>query len=281
MKNTSISLEKSEVDSLAIGAFDGMHLGHQALFKRLGKKGAVLIIDKNSAVLTPGNYRCEYVDHPCFFYNLDEIKDLDAKGFVKKLKDDFKSLKKIVIGYDFAFGKDRKYSINDLKRYFDGEVVVVDEVKIDSISVHSKVIKKFIKDGNIKMANRLLGHTFKIVGEVIKGKGLGKKLLYPTVNLKVEKFIIPKEGVYATITDVNGFYEPSVTFIGKSKTLGGDFSIETHIIKKDIGEAKGEVTILFFDRIRDNKKFENIEDLKKQIRKDIEIALEIVKEHTI
>ncbi|WP_281950647.1 bifunctional riboflavin kinase/FAD synthetase [Nitrosophilus kaiyonis] len=274
-------MDKKDIKSLAIGAFDGMHLGHQALFKKLDKNGAILVIDKNSAVITPGNYRCEYTDKPCFFYDLNDIKDLDDKGFIKKLKKDFVNLEKIVVGYDFAFGKDRKYSIKNLKEVFDGEVEVVDEVKVDGISVHSRVIKEFIKDGDIKKANRLLGHTFKIVGEVIKGAGLGKKELVPTINLKVEKFILPKDGVYATITDVNGFYEPSVTFIGHKKSVDNSFSIETHVIGKDIQKAEGEVTILFFEKIRDNKKFENLKDLKEQILKDIEIAKEIVKEHTI
>jgi len=272
---------KNNVDSLAIGAFDGMHIAHQELFKRLTKNGAILIIDKNSAQLTPGEYRCEYTDKKCFFYDLKEIKDLDAKGFVEKLKEDFKNLKKIVVGYDFAFGKDRKYKIDDLKRYFDGEVEVVSEVKYKGISVHSRVIKEFLKKGDIKMANALLGHTYKIVGDVIKGRGLGKKELYPTINIVVKDFLIPKDGVYATITDVEGFYEPSVTFIGKSQTVEKEFSIETHIIKKDIPKAKGKVTILFFEKIRDNKKFDSLKELKKQIEKDINVALEIVKEHTI
>lgn len=274
-------MKKEEVESLAIGAFDGMHLGHKALFKRLGVNGAVLIIDKNSATITPGQYRCEYVNHPCFFYNLEKIRDLDAKGFVEKLKKDFPNLKKIVVGYDFAFGKDRKYRVDNLKDLFDGEVEVVEEVKVDNISVHSRVIKDCIKKGDIKKANALLGHTFKIVGNIVKGQGLGKKTLYPTINVDVKDFIVPKDGVYACLTDVNGFYEPSVTFIGKRLSTDNRFSIETYIIGKDIRKAEYKVTILFFDRIRDNKKFDNLKDLKERIKKDIEIAREIVNEHII
>ncbi len=271
----------SEIEDIAVGAFDGMHLGHKALFDRLSEKGAVVIIDKHNANITPGRYRCEYVNHPCFFYDIKDIKNLDAKGFLERVKKDFPNLKKIVVGYDFAFGKDRKYSIKDLKKYFDGVIEVVDEIKKNGISVHSRVIREFIKKGDIKTANSLLGHTYKIIGEVVKGQGLGKKKLYPTINIYPKDFVLPKNGVYATITDINGFYEPSVTFVGKRVSTDEKFSVESHVIGKDIGDAKGKATIFFFDRIRDNKKFDNLEALKEQIKKDIDIALKIVKEHII
>ena len=270
-----------KIDSIAIGAFDGMHLGHQELFKRLTKNGAVLVIDKHNANITPDKTRCEYVNKPCFFYDINDIKDLDAKGFIEKLKRDFPNLEKIVVGYDFAFGKDRQYSIEDLKRYFDGEVEVVDEVKKDGISVHSRVIRELIKSGEIKKANSLLGHSYKIEGKIVKGQGIGKEKLYPTINIKVDKFILPKNGVYATITDVNGYYEPSVTFIGNRVSTDNRFSIETYIIGKEIKNPQKLVKIIFLDRRRDNKKLSNLEDLKNQIKSDIKKALEVVKEHII
>ena len=274
-------MDKKKVNSLAIGTFDGMHLGHQALFKKLDKNGAILVIDRDCAVLTPEKFRCEYTDKPCFFYNLKEIKDLDDKGFVDKLKKDFINLKKIVVGYDFVFGKNRKYSINSLKKFFKGEVEVINEVKIDGISVHSRAIKEFLKSGDIKKANRLLGYTFKILGKIIKGSGIGKKELTPTINIEVKKFFLPKSGVYATITDIDGLFEPSVTFIGYKKSIDNSFSIETHIIGKKIDKKKGKVAILFLERIRDVQKFNNLKDLKNQIQKDIETAKKIIKKHII
>lgn len=272
---------KKEIKDIAIGAFDGMHLGHKALFRRLDENGAIVVIQKHNATITPGRYRCEYVNKPCFFYDIKDIKDLDAKSFVDMLKKDFPNLKKIVVGYDFAFGKDRKYSIKDLKRYFDGIVEVVDEVKKDGISVHSRVIREFIKSGDIKRSNSLLGHTFKIVGKVIKGQGLGKERLYPTINIDPNSFILPKEGVYATITNIDGFYKPSVTFIGNRLSTDKSFSIETHIIKEDIKNLPKKIEILFLDRIRDVKKFNSLDELKKEIQNDIKKALKIIKEHTI
>lgn len=273
--------KKYDIEDIAIGSFDGMHLGHKELFKRLSNRGGVVIIDRGNANITPDGYRCEYIDKPCFFYDLKEIKNLDAKGFIKRLKKDFPSLKKIVVGYDFAFGKDRKYSIDDLKKYFDGDVEVVDEVQKDGISIHSRVIREFIKNGDIKKANSLLGHNYKIEGRVIKGQGLGSKKLYPTINIEVKNFVLPKAGVYATLTDVNGIYEPSITFIGKRVSTDNNFAIETYVIDRDIQCPNKRVKIIFLDRIRDNKKFSSLDDLKNQIKKDIKRALEIVKEHNI
>ena len=126
-----------------------------------------------------------------------------------------------------------------------------------------------------------MGHTFKIVGKIVKGQGLGKKSLYPTINVDVKDFIVPKDGVYASLSEVDGFCEPSVTFIGNRLSTDNRFSIETYIIGKDIKEAKGEAVILFLDRIRDNKKYDSLNELKEQIKKDIDVALNIVKEHTI
>jgi riboflavin kinase/FMN adenylyltransferase len=253
---------KNRVTSLALGSFDGIHRAHKELIKRVD---GVLIIERG-AVLTPGKFRCKFVDKACFFYNLQQIKHLDAKGFVAQLKKDFPNLKKIVVGYDFAFGKDRKYSILDLKRYFDGEVEVVEEIKIDGVSVHSRVIKELLKKGRIEEANRFLGRCYEIVGEKIKGLGLGSRELVATINIEVENFLLPKEGVYLTLTNS----KPSLTFIGKRDTIDGSFSIESHILE-DFEEEK-EIKICFLKFLRDNKKFDSIKELKSEILKDIKRA---------
>ncbi len=258
-----------DVKSVALGAFDGIHIAHQALIKRAD---AVVVIEKG-AVLTPGNTRCKYVDKPCFFYKLNTIRHLDAKGFVSVLKKDFPHLQKIVVGYDFAFGKDRKYSIADLKRYFDGEVEVVAEVQIDGVSVHSRVIKELLKKGEIYRANRLLGRCYQIEGKHVQGLGIGSKELVPTINLDVQGFLLPKEGVYATLTN----NVSSVTFIGKRESIDGSFSVETHILGK-VCDWK-EVCVCFVKFLRENKKFSDLAALKVQIEADIKEAKEILNEN--
>ena len=274
MSGSTIS---KKVEAIALGAFDGMHRGHQKLFERLGLNGAVVVIEKG-AVLTPKKVRCRYTSYPCFFYPLEKIKNLDAESFIQKLLHDFPNLKRVVVGYDFAFGKDRRYGIDDLKRLFDGEVVVVDEVKIDGISIHSRTIKELLKQGEVQKAAKLLGRWYSIEGEVIKGQGVGAKELFATLNLRVKDYLLPKDGVYATFTKIDAQLYPSVTFIGHRQSTDGAFSIETHLLDTNLKHRPKRVEIFFIAFLRQNKKFENLEKLKAQIKKDIQQAKEILKE---
>ncbi len=274
MLSGSTSL-KNDIEAIAIGAFDGIHPGHKELFKRLGPKGGVVVIEKGDAKLTPGEKRCEYVDKPCFFYPLEKIRHLDALGFLTLLKRDFPHLKKIVVGYDFAFGKGRKYRAQDLKKYFDGDVEIVEEVKIDGISVHSRLIKELIKKGEIEKANRFLGRIYSIEGKVVKGQGIGKKELVPTINMEVKGYLLPKEGVYVTLTKLDHQLYPSITFLGKRVSTDGKFSIETHIIDAEPKRSE-KATIFFLRRLRENRKFTNLQQLKDAIMDDIQKAKEIL-----
>jgi len=277
LKHSTI-LEKDKIEAIAIGGFDGIHKGHQELLRRVGKNAAAVIIDKDYANITPSFYRCRYIKCECFIYDFNEIKHLSGDEFIDLLKREFKNLKKIVVGYDFRFGAKKCCGINELKKSFPGAVEVVDEVKVDGISVHSDTIRSMIKNGDIKKVNTLLGREFSIVANVISGQGLGKKSLYPTINVVCKNFIIPKSGVYATRTLINTKKLPSVTFIGKRESTDGKFSIETHIIKtREAIEVKSgnEVEIFFVDFIRENRKFDTLQELKKQIGKDIENAIRI------
>jgi len=272
MKRYSTTLKNDDVDSIAIGGFDGIHVAHQKLISNLSANGLLVIIDKKNATLTPLNHRCKYLDNGCVFFNFKKIRDFTAYEFIEFLKSEFKNLKKIVVGYDFRFGKGALGDISLLKEIFDGEVVVVDEIILDGVSVHSRVIRELLRVKNIKKANRLLGRKYEIVGEVIKGQGIGKEKLFATLNLKVENFLIPCEGVYASKTKIEDISYPSVTFIGNRVTTDGNYSIETHILDDDLALVEGEISICFVDFIRENRKFENLEALKNQISKDIQKA---------
>ncbi len=247
-----------------------MHLAHQKLFDNLDRNGAVLVIETGYANLSPKTYREEYISLPVFYYPLEEIKHLNGQQFINLLKEEYSSLQTIVVGYDFHFGKNRKYSISNLNELFNGEVIVVDEVSYENIPVHSQIIRKYINNGDIKMANKLLGKNYKIVGNVILGQGLGKKQFVPTLNLQCDNFLIPKEGIYATKTIVNNKKYNSISFVGHRLTTDGKFAVETHILNEDMEEIISSAQIEFIKRIRDNKKFENYEDLKIQILEDIE-----------
>ncbi len=263
----------NSIKSIAIGSFDGIHLAHQKLISQVE---AVVVIEKNSATLTHGYKRVEYIKKPTFFYHFFIIKSLSAREFIEKLKRDFPKLNKIVVGYDFAFGFKKEGDTALLKEIFEGEVVVVDEVKYNSISIHSCIIKEFILSGNIAMANRLLNHNYKISGRVIRGQGLGKRELFPTINLKVQNYTLPKEGVYASKTLIENIWFNSVSFLGHRVSTDGSYAIETHIIDRDIEFIGDEIEIEFIELIRDNRKFTNLRDLREQISRDIDMALKIV-----
>ena len=268
-KSSSILVNKNSITAIAIGGFDGMHLAHQELFKNLGENGGIVAIESGYANITPKTYRQEYSNYPIYYYSLENIKHLTGEKFILLLKEEFPNLKKIVVGFDFCFGKNRKYCINDLKELFDGEVQVIKEVKIDDISVHSHIIREYIKNGNINTSNKLLGRKYKIFGEQIKGQGLGSKSFVPTINIAVNNFILPKEGVYVTKTIINEEEYNSVTFLGHRVTTDGSYAVETHILNEDIKNRYTLVQVKFYEKIRDNQKFESFEELKEQINKDI------------
>lgn len=265
-------LKKNEIDTIAIGGFDGIHRGHWQLINQLGNHGALVIIDKDNANLTPKSKRTEYSKYPCMFYHFDKVKSLKGEEFLQILKKDFPNLKKIVVGYDFAFGVKRSCNTNDLKRMFDGEVLVIKEYFYDGISVHSTYIREKISQANIYCANRLLGREYAINGTIVKGQGLGAKKLYATLNLKVYDFLLPKDGVYATRTRIKDEFFNSISFVGYRLSVDNEFSIETHIIDKNEIPPCTWVELIFVDFIRENKKFDTLDSLKEQIAQDIKIA---------
>ena len=271
-KNSSILVNKNSITSIAIGGFDGMHIAHQELFKNLDVNGAIVSIESGYANLTPKKYRQEYSIYPIFYYILEDIRHLEGYEFIKLLKQEFPNLKRIVVGFDFCFGKDRKYCIEKLKEFFDGEVIVIEEIKLDNIAVHSRIIRDYIKNGDIKMANKLLGKEYKIYGQKIKGQGLGTKSFVPTINLKVDEFLLPNEGVYITKTILDEVEFNSITFLGHRLTTDGSYAVETHILDKNIENKDYRIQIKFYEKSRENKKFDNFEELKNQILEDINLA---------
>ena len=269
-KNFFTSVNKNSITSIAIGGFDGMHKAHQELFNNLDANGAILSIESGYATLTPKRYRQEYSSYPIYYYNLDEIKHLEGNEFIDLLKKEYPKLKKIVVGFDFCFGKNRKYDVHNLKELFTGEIIVIDEIKIDNIPVHSRTIRSFLKNGELENANVFLNKKFKIYGHCIKGQGLGSKSFVPTINIKVDDFLLPKDGVYITKTTLSGIKYNSITFLGHRETTDGNYAIETHILDKSITNSEEVISIEFFKFIRENKKFDNFDLLKEQILFDIE-----------
>jgi len=264
--------------AIAIGGFDGMHIGHQHLFAELGDKGTIVVIETGYANLTPKKERENFTKYPILYIDLKEIRHLDGKEFVSLLQEKFPKLQKIVVGYDFHFGKDRKYSFDDLRSFFSKEVKVVDEVSFHGDSIHSHKIRTKIKIGDIKGANDFLGHNYTIKGALVAGQGIGKKELVATINIDARGFLIPKEGVYVTLTRIDDeeHYHPSVSFVGHRVTTDGSYAVESHILDGEV-LCKKEARISFVSFIRENQKFDSISELKKAINKDINIASQKLK----
>lgn len=270
MKNFSTSVNKNKITSIAIGGFDGMHIAHQKLFSKLDTNGAIIVIESGYANLTPKQYRDEYSNYPIFYYKLNEIKHLSGKDFIENLINQFPSLKSIVVGFDFHFGKQRQCDISDLKQIFPYEVIIIDEIKYETIPVHSKKIRFLIENGEINLANKLLGKDYKIYGKQIKGQGLGSKSFVPTINLEVKDFLLPNEGVYVTSTLIKNKIYNSVTFLGHRVTTDGSYAVETHILDKSIENKEKNIAIKFHKKLRNNEKFDSFDALKRQIDLDIE-----------
>lgn len=259
----------NQIRRIAIGSFDGIHLGHQALIDQVD---ALVIIERNTGYLTPGYKRSLFTSKACCFYHFDKIKSLTPEAFVHKLEVDFPALETIVVGYDFHFGKDKAGDAQMMKTLTDKQVSIVEQVTLGETPVHSRTIKSYLREGKIELANNLLGRTYHIEGRAVPGQGLGKKELVPTINLHVEEYQLPLEGVYATRTRIDGQWLDSVSFLGHRVTTDDSYAVETHILDQKIGEVSGEIALEFVGFIRINQKFDTLDALRKQIFDDIEAA---------
>ncbi|MGP1450816.1 MAG: bifunctional riboflavin kinase/FAD synthetase [Wolinella sp.] len=277
MKRFLYTLNDERVTSLALGKFDGMHRAHQELFSYLDDGGVIVVIDAERGNLTPNAYKKDFAPYPILSLPLEDIKELSGDEFVRAIKVAFPRLKKIVVGYDFRFGKNRACGIDDLKGLFDGEVVVVPEVFYGGVSVHSEAIRAMLLRGDVLGAMRLLGRSYFIEGRIIRGQGIGARELFATINLSVEQFLIPHDGVYVTKSVISGVHFNSVSFIGRRLSSDGNFSIETHLLCVHGDEIPDSdvVRVEFVEWLRGNLHFENLTLLREQIALDIARAQEI------
>ncbi|SHG93760.1 bifunctional riboflavin kinase/FAD synthetase [Tepidibacter thalassicus] len=281
---------------VTIGNFDGVHIGHQN------------IIDKTKLIAKEKNLKSvlfTFSNHPINFFTDNSLKNLmtveDKYNFIKNMGIDIVLLipfnesiikltpdeyvkeilikrlkaKELVVGHDFKFGKNRGGDINFLKKIgqiYNFNVNVVRPVKIENIRVSSTFIRTLLEKGNVGKVKKFLGRYYNINGVVIHGKKLGRKLGFPTINLKLnENILIPKTGVYYTKVKIKDNFYDGATNIGYSPTIKNkNFSIETHIINYNGDLYKKKVSVYFIERIRDEQKFLSLEELKNQMKNDIE-----------
>ena len=259
----------NNITSIAIGSFDGIHKAHQKL---ISKAEAIVVIERNCGNITAGYRRASFVDIPVFFYHFRNISKLNPTQFIDMLMLDFPKLENIIVGYDFKFGYKKSGNISHLKSIFKGKVTIIEEIFYNNISLHSRVIRDAIKSSDLKLANSMLGRYYEIDGKIIKGQGIGTKELVSTINIEANNYALPKNGVYATKILINNIWYKSISFIGIRESTDNKFAIETHIIDKNIILNSHYTTIKWLKFIRENRRFDNLKELKLQIERDMEIV---------
>ncbi len=190
--------------------------------------------------------------------------------------------KKIIIGYDHRFGRNRNADITDLITFGNALGFEVEEIpaqEIDEVSISSTKIRKALENGDVITANKYLGYCYMLTGAIKKGKGLGRKLNFPTANLHIPEAykLIPKNGVYVVQSVLDGHTVYGMMNIGYNPTvLGTEKSIEVHFFDFDKDLYGTEIQVDILARIRDEHKFNSVEALKKQLKKDRETSLTII-----
>lgn len=286
-KFSSIS-KNNNITNITIGKFDSIHLAHKALIDCLDSNGAVLIITskknkspKNNGEILPQRQKKRFINKPIFFIKFQKIKDLSGESFLKYLQKKLPKLRKIIVGEDFCFGKNRSTKAAQIPKISPLKVKIIKEIKIDNIPIHSQNIRDFIQNREMPLANKLLGREYSIKGRIIRGQGIGSKKLVSTINIKSKKYLLPQNGVYASRLRLKNRLYPSVTFIGNRVSLDNSFAIESHILgsfslkRSEILHKK--IEIFFIEKIRENRQFSNLDSLKKQISSDIKQANKVLK----
>ena len=291
------SINQLEETVLVLGYFDGLHLGHKALFERArtiaDEKGlAVSVLTfPESPKLAFVRYRPELLlqltsPEKRFAlmerYGVDRLYLTDfTSSFAQQSPQDFvenyvEALKAnvVVAGFDYHFGNSRA-DVTVLQELFTGQVEVIEEVQLDGEKISSSRIRDAIKSGNVAEANRLLGYEFTTEGIVVHGDARGRTIGYPTANLApFERVHLPAEGVYVADVLIKGQRYRSMASVGRNVTFDGtEMRIEAHIFDFQ-QEIYGEkMTIIWLDKIRDMIKFDGIDSLMKQMQSDEEFSL--------
>ena len=283
---------------VTIGTFDGVHLGHQKIIKRLvelkQKQGGEIVLftfdphprkilfpeQKDLKLITTTEEKCDIlkqfgVDHVLVYPFTTEFSKMQAQDYISNIIVKGLKTKTLVIGYDHRFGSNREGSIDTLKQFapiyhFDLEEIPAQE--INQLNVSSTRIRKAIEDGDIQTANDFLGYTFFITGEVIKGKQLGRTIGYPTANIFIDNAdkLIPKIGVYAVNVVLKGVTYKGMLNVGTNPTTDFDnkIKIEVNIFYFDADIYGETLKVEFVKWIRNEEKFANLDELKQALAND-------------
>jgi riboflavin kinase/FMN adenylyltransferase len=296
--------DKKHPTAITIGTFDGVHIGHRKILERLindAKKTNLrstvltffphprMVLQKDTEIrlLNTIQEKIKILEHIGLDYLIIhpftlEFSRISSTEFVRDILVNELKAKKIIIGYDHRFGRNRNANIQDLFAFgntFNFEVEEIAAQEIDDVSVSSTKIRNALINGDIKTANEYLGYNYMLTGVVKKGKGLGRQLSFPTANLFIaEKYkLIPKNGVYVVKSILNGKLFYGMMNIGFNPTVDGSTkSIEIHFFDFNSDLYGQNIQVDIIERIRDDHQFKSLEELKTQLLEDKETSISII-----
>lgn len=295
--NILLTEEKFENIYVAIGAFDGIHMGHRELIskaveeaKKAGGKSAVFTflnhpLEVTNSIKAPKLIssleekvhiiKSLGVDYLILQPFTKEFSSMSPEQFIKTVLKETLNTKEIYVGFNFSFGKGGKGTVHNLKCFakkLDMNVNVIEPIKLQEQVISSTFIREMLATGNLDIANRCLGQPFLIIGEVVHGRKLGRVMGFPTANLKILNKIYPPFGLYGGRVVVEGEERSwsAVINIGKNPTLKPDErSIEVHILDFDRDIYGKRIYVSLMEFLREEKKFNSMDELKETIKNDV------------
>ena len=281
---------------VTLGTFDGVHLGHAAILKKLTQnthngtfESTVLTFFPHPRMVLQGksdlkllntiNEKIELLEKigidNLIIHPFDEkFAELVAEAFVSTILVDQLRVQKIIIGYDHRFGKNRTANIDDLISFgtqYSFEVEQISAQEIDAISISSTKIRTALEEGDIQLANEYLGYRYFLSGTVVKGKQLGRTIGFPTANIALDEEykLVPQNGVYVVQAEIDGNFIFGMMNIGFNPTVQGkQKTIEVHLFDFDADIYNRQIQVSIVQRIRSEKKFESLELLTNQLKED-------------
>lgn len=293
---------------VTLGNFDGVHLGHQTIFRKVTEEAQknngeavvitfephplkVLLPQKCPPLLTPFRKKMMLIEKSgidtvlCIEFTLGFSK-ISPFDFIKNVLIERLKAKKIVVGYNYHFGRNQRGDIEILKqvcKLFNVDVEVMEPLRIGATTVSSSKIRELIKDGEVEEASKLLGRNYPVMGKVVQGAKRGQTLGFPTANLESSEELYPKKGVYAVEVVWNQQLLDGLANVGTNPTFlpaqtkgESPISVEVYILNFHQDLYGEELQINFRRRIRDETRFNSSSELMEQIRKDVKWAAENV-----
>jgi riboflavin kinase/FMN adenylyltransferase len=295
--------EKMKTPVLTLGNFDGVHRGHQAIFKKVVERARelngvsiaftfephplkVLAPERSPQLLNTFHGKMKLFEAACIqvvvcaHFNRS-FADQNPEDFARNILHELIGVREVYVGYDYAFGKGREGSIESLKkmgRTYGFHVGVIEPVRVNGVVVSSSAVRDLITNGRVEEASNLLGRHYSIEGEVVHGAQRGHQLGFPTANLKTANELVPGFGVYAVVANIDGRVAKGVASIGIRPTFdSGPVSIEVYLfdVNEDLYGKAMEVS--FIQRLRGEERFSSAEALVRQIEKDVQEAHKVLR----